>query len=75
MRDVCLDAIADDLLWEPTAHVAGVPVEIHGGGKQYALEGGRRGPLTISLASCTHNGFVRRWCCSLLATIDTTLQR
>ena len=57
---VCLDAIADDLLYEPTAHAVDVPVEIHGGGKQYALRGVRRGSLTIYFVSCTDGSFARR---------------
>ncbi|CAN0376216.1 unnamed protein product, partial [Laminaria digitata] len=41
----CPDALADNLFWEPTAHAVDVPVEIHGGGKQYALEGGPTGVI------------------------------
>ena len=38
--DVCPDTMADTNVFEHDAHAVDVAVEIHGGGEQYALEGG-----------------------------------
>lgn len=46
IRNVCSDALTDDIKWEPTAYAVDVLVEVVIGGKQYTLQGCPAGVIT-----------------------------